>query len=82
MLSNFKARVDSNHPTSKIGIGHTFESSIFDEAGELFLFGELSDAFYEVLVRLTVVGKEFTQAWDHVEGIEIVELFEDWDFHF
>ena len=70
--------MDGDNSTCQVCIGHTLEPGFLYHQSKLRLLWEHSDAFYKILIRVSIIRYQFAHLRDHVEGICVVKLFETW----
>ena len=58
------------------------EARVADHGGEGFLLGEATDAFDEILIGRAVAGRQFAEARDDLERMEIIDAVENRDLNF
>ncbi len=65
--------MDGGDATREVAHGDALEARFADHSRERFLLGETANAFDEVAVGLRRASRQFTEARDDLERVEVVE---------
>ena len=68
--------MNGRNPAGQVDDPGLFESDLFEAGGKLGLFGELADAFDEILIALAVLRDDFADLRDDAERILVIDFAE------
>src|SRR6185437_6687681 len=74
--SQLPARMQRDDAARQLPIADAAEAGRLDHRGESLRLGKFANGLHEVLIRLAVAGDHLADAWDRLEGIELVQPVE------